>query len=208
MTRIWRFPLLPSEPQWPVTLEYRGVRLSPFRTRDIDACTHVRERNAGWLEPWDATAPDPDVPRPSMRSRVRSTWKQARDGFALPWLIRAGGVEGVPIIGSCTVSNIGYGSAQSAAIGYWIDRAYAGRGITPTAVAMATDYSMKVLGLHRIEICIRPENAASLRVVEKLGFREEGMRLKFIHIAGDWRDHRVFALTAPEIPQGLVARLG
>jgi ribosomal-protein-alanine N-acetyltransferase len=135
-------------------------------------------------------------------------WKQARQGLCLPWLVRAADVEGLPIIGSCTVSGISYGSAQSGAIGYWIDKAYAGRGITGTAVAMATDYAMKVLGLHRIEICVRPENVASLRVVEKLGFREEGMRLKFIHIAGDWRDHRVFALTAPEIPQGLVARLG
>ena len=61
-------------------------------------------------------------------------------------------------------------------MGYWIGQSHAGRGIVPTAVAMATDYCLGTLGLHRMEINIRPENAASLRVVEKLGFRDEGLR--------------------------------
>jgi ribosomal-protein-alanine N-acetyltransferase len=75
------------------------------------------------------------------------------------------------------------------------------------AVALATDYAMITMGLHRIEICIRPENTASLRVVEKLGFRHEGRRPRYIHIAGDWRDHEVFALTAEEVPNGVLSRL-
>jgi ribosomal-protein-alanine N-acetyltransferase len=53
---------------------------------------------------------------------------------------------------------------------------------------------------------IRPENSASLRVVQKLGFREEGTRSAFLHIAGAWRDHRSFALTADEVPDGLLSR--
>jgi ribosomal-protein-alanine N-acetyltransferase len=73
-------------------------------------------------------------------------------------------------------------------------------------VALVTDHCFRVLGLHRVEVNIRPENAASLRVVEKLGFREEGLRVAFLHIAGAWRDHRSFALTTEEVPQGLLAR--
>ena len=65
-----------------------------------------------------------------------------------------------------------------------------------SAVALAVDHCLFGLGLHRVEIAIRPENAASLRVVEKLGFPEVGYAPRFLHIDGDWRDHRLFALTA------------
>ena len=82
----------------------------------------------------------------------------------------------------------------------------AGRGVMPTAVAMAFDHLVGTVGLHRVEVNIRPENAASRRVVEKLGFREEGLRPRYLHIDGDWRDHVVYALTAEEVPGGLLAR--
>jgi ribosomal-protein-alanine N-acetyltransferase len=57
-----------------------------------------------------------------------------------------------------------------------------------------------------MEICIRPENEPSLRVVEKLGFRYEGLRRRFIHIDGDWRDHYCFALVVEEVPTGVLSR--
>ena len=82
---------------------------------------------------------------------------------------------------------------------------FAGKALTPTAVALATDYCFYRLGLHRMEICIRPENAPSLRVVEKLGFRYEGLRRRFIHINGDWRDHFCFALVVEELPTACCA---
>jgi ribosomal-protein-alanine N-acetyltransferase len=68
------------------------------------------------------------------------------------------------------------------------------------------DHCFRTVGLHRIEICIRPENGPSRRVVEKLGFREEGLRPRYLHIDGAWRDHLVYALTAEEVPDGLLAR--
>jgi ribosomal-protein-alanine N-acetyltransferase len=86
------------------------------------------------------------------------------------------------------------------------DGQIAGRGITPTAVALATDVCFSELRLHRMEICIRPENRASLRVVEKLGFRYEGLRRRFIHIDGDWRDHYAFALVREDVPEGVLQR--
>lgn len=106
--------------------------------------------------------------------------------------------------GQLNIANILYGSVSSAVLGYWIAPEFAGKNITPTAVALAVDYLFSELGLHRIEIDIRPENKASLRVVEKLGFRYEGLKQNFIHINGDWRDHYVFAITAPEVAGGLM----
>jgi ribosomal-protein-alanine N-acetyltransferase len=110
------------------------------------------------------------------------------------------------LVGQLTVSSITWGSLRSANIGYWVDETVAGRGITPTAVALAVDHCFRAAGMHRIEVCIRPENAASLRVVHKLGFRAEGLRRAYLHIDGDWRDHEAFALTAEEVPEGLLAR--
>jgi ribosomal-protein-alanine N-acetyltransferase len=110
------------------------------------------------------------------------------------------------LVGQLTVSSITWGSLRSANIGYWVDETVAGRGITPTAVALAVDHCFRAAGMHRIEVCIRPENAASLRVVHKLGFRSEGLRRAYLHIDGNWRDHEAFALTAEEVPDGLLAR--
>jgi len=108
------------------------------------------------------------------------------------------------IVGQLTVSSIVWGSAMMATLGYWVDQDRAGRGIAPTAVALVTDHCFRTLGLHRMEINIRPENRPSLRVVEKLGFRDEGYRPRYLHINGEWADHRSFALTAEEVPDGLL----
>lgn len=110
------------------------------------------------------------------------------------------------LVGQLTVSSITWGSLRSANIGYWVDEACAGRGITPTAVALAVDHCFGPAALHRVEVCIRPENAASLRVVHKLGFRPEGLRRAYLHIDGAWRDHEAFALTAEDVPEGLLSR--
>jgi ribosomal-protein-alanine N-acetyltransferase len=108
--------------------------------------------------------------------------------------------------GQVTVTNIVGGSARWGQVGYWVDRKHAGQGVIPTAVALAVDHCLFELGLHRIEVAIRPENAASLRVVEKLGFTEIGYAPGYLHIDGRWRDHRLFALIAEEVPDGLLRR--
>lgn len=193
---------------WPVTLESGDVILRPVKHRDRAEWTRVRSRNASWLQPWEASNPASQGELPTFGGMVRSLNDQARMATALPFLI----TERVPtqtkpvIVGQLTVSSILWGSAMMATLGYWVDKDRAGRGIVPTAVAMATDHCFLKLGLHRMEINIRPENGPSLRVVEKLGFRDEGMRTRYLHINGEWADHRSFALTAEEVPEGILQR--
>lgn len=189
--------------QWPVTLRDGPVTLRALRRRDRTAWTRVRLANRAWLEPWEATPPEPlRQPPPTFAAFVAELGREARAGRALPFAIE----YRQELVGQVTVSGITYGSLCSASIGYWVARHVAGRGIAPTAVALAVDHCWFEAGLHRVEVNIRPENAASLRVVEKLGFRDEGVRLRYLHIRGDWRDHRTFALTAEEVPGGLVRR--
>lgn len=193
---------------WPVTLESGDLLLRPIRYRDKREWSEVRSRNSEWLAPWEASNPAPGGRLPSYRQMVGSLNDQARQSTALPFLIaeRTAGFREPQIVGQLTVSSIVWGSAMMATLGYWVDKDRAGRGIAPTAVAMATDHCFRVLGLHRMEINIRPENAPSLRVVEKLGFRDEGYRERYLHINGEWADHRSFALTAEEVPEGLLRR--
>ena len=194
---------------WPVTLDAGDVTLRPLRYRDRSEWMAVRARNREWLGPWEASNPQPDAGLPTFRQMVGSLTHQAREGTTLPWVITLADPRRrrAPIVGQLTVSSIMWGSALMATLGYWVDREHAGQGIAPTAVALATDYCFRELGLHRMEINIRPENAPSLRVVEKLGFRHEGLRPRYLHINGDWADHESFALTAEEVPEeGLLER--
>lgn len=178
--------------------------LRELRRRDARAWREVRARNSAWLSPWEATVPPgsgEQVPTfPEMVGRFRS---EARAGRTLAWAMTLDG----RLIGQVTVAGITLGSLRGAAIGYWIDSRVAGRGLTPMAVAMACDHCFGTLRLHRIEVVIRPENVASLRVVAKLGFRYEGSRPAFLHIDGAWRDHEVFALNAEEAPPSMADAL-
>lgn len=194
---------------WPATLtevDPAGTRivLRPIRVRDRAAWIEVRSRNEGWLRPWDATVPPTSrghggVPG-TFSTMVRRMRHEAREGRMLPWIIEVDG----RLVGQLTVGGIAYGSYRGAYIGYWIDRQVAGRGIVPTAVAMALDYCLDDLELHRVEINIRPENRASLRVVAKLGIRQEGYRPSYLHINGAWHDHVVYVVMPGDYPSGVL----
>jgi ribosomal-protein-alanine N-acetyltransferase len=189
---------------WPVRLAHGDVVVRPLESTDSAAWREVRSRNADWLRPWDATMPPGAGTRAgSYRQVARRLLRLARKGQAMPFAIEVDG----RFAGQVTVNNIVRGSAQFASIGYWLGQEFAGRGVMPTAVALVIDHCFAEAGLHRVEICIRPENTNSLRVVEKLGIREIGYAPLFLHIDGAWRDHRIFAVTVEECPQPLLSRL-
>lgn len=175
-----------------------------MRQGDIAAWRSARSYNAAWLVPWDATPPPGVRPRPvTFRTLVRRLRRHARRGTTLPFAVSVDD----SFAGQLTVNNIVRGSAQFASVGYWIDERYAGRGVMPRALAMAVDHCFGTVGLHRLEVAIRPENSNSLRVVEKLGLHEVGYAPRYLHIDGDWRDHRVYAITKEEVaPRGLLSR--
>jgi ribosomal-protein-alanine N-acetyltransferase len=178
----------------PITV--RQVRLRDAKTMERELLS-----NRTWLRPWEATSPY--APRSfDMRASIRSLLSNARSGGGLPLVMEYDG----ELAGQLNVSGITYGSLSSATLGYWVSERFAGKSVTPTSVALATDHCFSQLGLHRMEICIRPENGPSLRVVEKLGFRYEGLRRRYIHINGDWRDHFCFALVREEVPDGVLRR--
>ncbi|GAB2815586.1 GNAT family protein [Alpinimonas psychrophila] len=177
------------------------ISIRGIRPRDAKPLERELMLNRSWLRKWEATTPQSFISFDTKGS-IRSLLNAARFGGALPFAIELDG----EFVGQLNVSGIVMGSLSSAQLGYWVSERAAGNGATPTAVALATDYCFRRMNLHRMEICIRPENAASLRVVEKLGFRYEGLRRRYIHINGDWRDHFSFALTREDVPGGVLDR--
>ena len=183
------------------TLREGDITIRPIRLRDARPLERELLENRTWLRKWEATSPTGPM-NFDVRASIRNLQSNARQGYGLPFVIEYQG----ELAGQLNVSSITYGSLSSATIGYWVSERFAGKGLTPTAVALATDYCFFTIGLHRMEICIRPENEPSLRVTEKLGFRYEGLRRRYIHINGDWRDHFCFALTVEELPMGVLRR--
>ena len=100
--------------------------------------------------------------------------------------------------GEINLNTVQRGPFQNAYVGYWIDEAVAGRGLMPEAVVVVARFAFEELGLHRLQISIIPRNAASRRVPEKLGLRDEGVAVRYLEINGVWEDHVRYAITAEE----------
>jgi ribosomal-protein-alanine N-acetyltransferase len=182
---------------WPITLHGDDIILRPARLRDRARWNEVRAENKEWLTPWEATLPQlpqgspayvNQSERPSFYEMVRLLNREARAGRSYSFLIW----HGENLVGQITMGGVMYGALRGAHIGYWIDRNFANKGFTTQAVKLLSGFGFSELGLHRIEINVRPENAASCRVAEKAGFVAEGQRKAFLHIDGAWRDHICF----------------
>jgi ribosomal-protein-alanine N-acetyltransferase len=173
-----------------------------LRFRDRPRWNNVRAENRDWLSPWEATIPliPGDAPEnasrlPSYFEMVRTLNSEARSGRSFSFAIW----HQRNLIGQISLGGVILGAMRGGHIGYWIDKNYSNRGFTTQAVTALTEYSFSALNLHRIEINIRPENAASRRVAEKAGYIFEGERPRYLHIAGNWRDHVVFVKENPAI---------
>jgi ribosomal-protein-alanine N-acetyltransferase len=200
-----------SAPGWPVVLLDGPVLLRPYRRRDASAWSEVRRSNQAWLAPWESSPPGPWNElnsAASFRWIYREQRRSARAGAGMPFAICLIEGRSERLVGHLNLGNIVRRAFCSAYAGYWVDARVAGRGVMPTALALAVDHAFGPGGLHRIEVNIRPENKPSRRVVEKLGFREEAFHPRYMHIDGAWRDHIGYALTSEDVAAegGLLAR--
>ncbi|MGY1680153.1 GNAT family N-acetyltransferase [Geodermatophilus sp. SYSU D01176] len=192
-------------PGWPARLSWGPVELHPPRRRDAEDWSRVRVANEAWLAPWEPTAAGPWAARhtpAAYRVMRRAALRRAAMGMSLPFVVR---VEG-RLAGQVTIDNVVRGALRSGNLGYWIDRAVAGRGMASLAVALVCDHAFGPARLHRVQADIRPENAPSRALVHRLGFRHEGLLRRYLDIDGDWRDHDTFALLAEDVPGGVLAR--
>ncbi|MFJ7669323.1 GNAT family N-acetyltransferase [Lysinibacillus sp. NPDC097195] len=86
---------------------------------------------------------------------------------------------------------------SSAFVGYAMDEIYVGKGIVTEAVELVVKFAFEQIGLHRVEAYVSTENMASIRVLEKSGFQQEGLLRKLLYINGQWVDHYMYARLEP-----------
>jgi [ribosomal protein S5]-alanine N-acetyltransferase len=187
-----------GRPTAPLRLYGRRVVLRPLSPSDFRSWSEVRRRNEDWLVPWEPQRhpghadPTRDRSAFSARCTARDRDRSADASYALGLFVddRFGG--------EVNINNVVRGAMQSGTIGYWIDRELAGNAYVAEAVAVVTRFAFEQLHLHRLEICIVPRNTNSRRVMDKLGYRCEGLAERFLEIAGVWEDHLRYAITLEE----------
>jgi len=190
---------VPVAPPLSARIVTERLVLRPPRTVDVPRMRQALRNNSAHLRPWSA-APLPGEDPTSLTSvsrtllRDRTGWRRG-ERFVL--LVFARGHETV-VIGRVTLGGVLRGVFQNAYLGYWIDSEHQGRGLMTEAVRATTTFAFTAVRLHRVQAAVMPGNAASRRVLEKAGYRQEGLASRYLCIAGKWSDHTLFAVTAEE----------
>jgi ribosomal-protein-alanine N-acetyltransferase len=174
-----------------ITVAGDRVSLRIPQTADFEEWTALRAASRDFLVPWEPTWPADDLSRPSFRRRLRRYAEDQRNDLAYPYFIFRN--EDQALVGGLTLTNIRRGVAQAGSLGYWMGAAYARQGYMTAAVRALVPFAFDTLKLHRIEAACIPENAASVRLLEKTGFVREGYAREYLCINGIWQDHLLYA---------------
>lgn len=151
----------------------------------------LREESAAFLTPWEPVWAGDHLSRRAFTNRVYWAARAEAQGTALPLLLIRR--EDQALLGAITLDNIRRGPAQSGTLGYWIGERFSRRGYMREAIQSIVHHAYTTLDLSRIEAACLPENVASRGVLEKCGFKYEGVAQSYLQISGRWRNHVLYA---------------
>lgn len=170
------------------------VTLRLPRKSDHREWAQLRRESRAFLAPWEPRWTSDELEAGAWRERLRRYRHEFNTGTSVPLLIFDN--ESGALIGGLTLSNIRYGVAQTASIGYWVGEKHAGKGLMVEALQLVVDHAFGTLRLHRLEAACIPDNNRSVRVLEKAGFTREGLLRSYLKINGIWQDHYLYARVA------------
>lgn len=174
-----------------VRIETERMTLRLPTHADWPGWSGLRDASAAFLTPWEPVWSPDHLSRRSFTNRVYWAQRAETQGTALPlMLIRR---DDQALLGAITLDNIRRGPAQAGTLGYWIGQPYARHGYMREAILAVVHHAFTRLDLSRIEAACLPENAASRGVLEKTGFKYEGVAQSYLQIAGRWRNHVLYA---------------
>ena len=159
---------------------------------DYRAWVALRHQSAAFLQPWEPEWAADHLSRKSFTSRVYWAQRSHSQGSALALLLTRRG-DGA-ILGAITLDNIRRGPAQSGTLGYWIGQPHARQGYMREAIVALGHHAFRRLDLSRLEAACLEENAASRGLLERSGFKYEGVAQSYLQIAGRWRNHVLYAM--------------
>ncbi|HUU65759.1 MAG TPA: GNAT family protein [Methyloceanibacter sp.] len=173
-------------------IESGRVMLRTPQMADYPAWAELRASSREFLMPWEPLwAPD-ELSRASFRRRVRHYLRDLREDVGYALFIYATATDA--LVGGLTLCNVRRGVTQSCTLGYWIGANHAQQGYMTAAVRAIVPFVFDSLELHRLEAACLPTNTASIRLLEKTGFKREGLARRYLRINGVWQDHLLYAL--------------
>ena len=166
--------------------------LRPAMPGDFPGWSRLRAVSRAFLEPWEPTWPEDDLTHGAFRRRLRRQEEDMARDAAYPFLIFDQTSD--ELLGGITLGGVRRGVSQTGTLGYWMGAPHAGKGRMTRAVAATVDFAFGKLRVHRVEAACIPENAPSIALLERNGFRREGYARGYLKIDGAWRDHVLLAL--------------
>jgi ribosomal-protein-alanine N-acetyltransferase len=174
-----------------VRIDTDRLILRPPGHADFRAWTSLRRSSEGFLRPWEPTWADDHLSRRSFTNRVYWAQRSITNGSAVPLFLFRRNDE--TLLGAITLDNIRRGPAQAGTLGYWIGAPHARQGYMREAIEAVVRNAFDTLDLSRIEAACLPENAASRGLLERCGFKYEGVAQSYLQIGGRWRNHVLYA---------------
>jgi len=177
-------------------LHHGAVSLRPPILSDFEEWVRLRQESKDFLAPWEPLPPANEFSKFNFRARIKHYQQQAKNDASYSFFIFH--QQQGRLLGAITASNIRRGAAQMCSMGYWIGKPYARQGYMGQALNAMVGHAFNGLGLHRVEAACLPSNQASIALLRRCGFSEEGLARKYLNIAGKWQDHLLFA----RLPEG------
>ena len=159
--------------------------------RDFREWAKLRHQSRAFLSPWEPIWAADHLSRASFTNRVYWSQRAVKNGNAVPLFVFH--KEAGQLVGAITLDNIRRGPSQVGTIGYWVGQQYARQGFMSEAIIAMVAHAFGALDLSRVESACLPDNVASRGVLEKAGFKYEGVAQSYIQINGRWRNHVIYA---------------
>ncbi len=156
----------------------------------------LRARSHTHLVPFEPQWAEDELSRGAWRDRLRRYQRDAREDLGYAYMVVR--ERDRALVGGISLSNVRRGVTQAASVGYWIGSDYTREGLASAALKAISDYAFDELRLHRLEAACMPINQASLGVLAKAGFQQEGFARRYLRINGAWEDHVLHALIAED----------
>ncbi|MDX1821365.1 MAG: GNAT family N-acetyltransferase [Paracoccaceae bacterium] len=174
-----------------VRIETERLTLRPPAHADFRDWVSLRRDSEGFLTRWEPTWAADHLSRKAFTNRVYWAQRSITNGSAMPlFLIRR---EDNTLLGAITLDNIRRGPAQAGTLGYWIGETHARHGYMREAIEALVHHAFHRLDLSRIEAACLPENTPSRGLLEKCGFKYEGVAQSYLQIGGRWRTHVLYS---------------
>jgi ribosomal-protein-alanine N-acetyltransferase len=185
-----------TEPPTRPLIRTSNLILRAPQASDYAAWSLLRMESRDFLTPWEPVWNEDDLTRTSFRLRVKRAAREIAADEAYSLFVLDARTDA--LLGGLTLGLVRRGVAQACTLGYWMGARHAGKGHMSEAVRGALRFAFQDLALHRVEAACLPSNEPSRRLLERVGFRHEGLARSYLRINGAWADHLLYAALASD----------